>query len=133
MPQEENIKAQVYSNLEKPVRWNGIIDYKTLITVAFYIFLTWNVTSFFVVSVFTRLYIVIILTVPFIVFIKSYINEADIMFILIIILRFCFTVHLYVSDIFFDDLFFFYDYEHNVIEHKVGKRKYKIKCRQHKK
>lgn len=133
MPQEENIKAQVYSNLEKPVRWNGIIDYKTLITVAFYIFLIWNITSLFAVSVFTRLYIVIILTVPFIVFIKSYINEADIIFILIIILRFCFTVHLYVSDIFFDDLFFFYDYEHNVIEHKVGKRKYKIKCRQHKK
>ena len=87
MSQEGNIKAQVYSNLEKPVRWNGIIDYKTLITVAFYIFLTWNVTSFFVVSVFTRLYVVIILTVPFIVFIKSYINEADIIFILIIILR----------------------------------------------
>lgn len=133
MSQEGNIKAQVYSNLEKPVRWNGIIDYKTLITVAFYIFLTWNVTSFFVVSVFTRLYVVIILTVPFIVFIKSYINEADIIFILIIILRFCFTVHLYVYDIFFDDLFFFYDYEYNIIEHKVGKRKYKIKCRQHKK
>ena len=65
MPQEENIKAQVYSNLEKPVRWNGIIDYKTLITVAFYIFLIWNVTSLFAVSVFTRLYIVIILTIPF--------------------------------------------------------------------
>ena len=132
MQQEKNFKAQVYSNLEKPVRWNGIIDYKTLITVAVYIFLIWNVTSIFAVSMFTRLYIVLILTVPFIVFIKSYINEADIIFILIIILRFCFTAHLYVYDI-FDDLFFFYDYEHNVIEHKVGKRKYKIKYRQHKK
>ena len=107
MQQEKILKAQVYSNLEKPVRWNGIIDYKTLITVAVYIFLIWNVTSIFAVSMFTRLYIVLILTVPFIVFIKSYINEADIIFILIIILRFCFTVHLYVSDIFFDDLFFF--------------------------
>ena len=132
MQQEKNFKAQVYSNLEKPVRWNGIIDYKTLITVAVYIFLIWNVTSILAVSMFTRLYIVLILTVPFIVFIKSYINEADIIFILIIILRFCFTAHLYVYDI-FDDLFFFYDYEHNVIEHKVGKRKYKIKYRQHKK
>lgn len=132
MQQEKNFKAQVYSNLEKPVRWNGIIDYKTLITVAVYIFLIWNVTSILAVSMFTRLYIVLILTVPFIVFIKSYINEADIIFILIIILRFCFTAHLYVYDI-FDDIFFFYDYEHNVIEHKVGKRKYKIKYRQHKK
>ena len=132
MQQEKIFKAQVYSNLEKPVRWNGIIDYKTLITVAVYIFLIWNVTSIFAVSMFTRLYIVLILTVPFIVFIKSYINEADIIFILIIILRFCFTAHLYVYDI-FDDIFFFYDYEHNVIEHKVGKRKYKIKYRQHKK
>lgn len=132
---ENNIKIQgkMYSNLDRPVRWNGIIDYKTLITILLYIYIIWNLTKLFTTSIVAQIYIIIMLTIPFAIFIKSYINETDITFMLVLVLRFCFTPHLYVYDITKDEYSFLYDHYNNVIIYKNGGKRHKLKVGKHKK
>lgn len=133
MDERIELKGKIYSNLNRPVRWNGIIDYKTIITVAVYILGIWNLIKLFTTNVVVQIYITLILTIPFVIFIKAYINETDIIYMLVIILRFCLLPRLYIYDIQYDGFDFIYDYSKNIITYKNSVKIYKLRAWKHKK
>ena len=86
---KEKIRGKVFGNFNRCARWLGIIDYKSLVFLLIYIFGLWNITKLFGISIVSQIYILIIFTIPLVIFIFAYIDEESVIEMLFNILKFC--------------------------------------------
>lgn len=54
-----------YPNMNRNNKWLGIIDYKSLIILLAILFLTWNILGVFIQNQIYRVYLLIIIAIPF--------------------------------------------------------------------
>lgn len=93
---KEKIRGKVFENFNRSSRWIGIIDYKSLLFIVSYVFGLWNVTKLFNISLMSQIYILIIFTIPVLVFVLAYIDEESVVDMLFNILKFCLRRKWYV-------------------------------------
>lgn len=85
---KKQIRGKVFQNFNRKNRWRGIIDYKSLVFLVVYVFGLWNLTKLFDISLITQIYILIIFTIPVVVFVFAYIDEESVVDVLFNILKF---------------------------------------------
>ena len=85
-----------YGNLNKSTKWLGIIDYKLLIIFLLIMFLVWNFLGLFNVSDLMRMYIVIIISIPFIGIVYANRAEDNISDVIYCVFKYVISPKLYV-------------------------------------
>ena len=93
------MEKDCYTNLNKELKWLGIIDYKSLIFLLMYLIILWNISNIFVSSIIYRIYIEIIFAIPIIGLFYSNKSAESISDIVLTVLRFVFSPKLYVYKI----------------------------------
>ena len=88
-----------YSNLNRNSKWLGIIDYKSLIILLLFLFLTWNVLGLFLQNDIYRIYILIILSIPLLGLFYANKSEENLSNILYVILRYLLMPKVYMYNI----------------------------------
>ena len=91
-------KQEVFNYYNKKNRWLGIIDYKTLVFSIMYVYLIVKLVFCFNISYTLRLYIIVNLILPLIIFILLNINEESIIDKLYIIIKFMMFRRIYCSE-----------------------------------
>ena len=95
---KEKIRGKVFGDFNRSARWLGIIDYKSLVFLSFYVFGLWNITKLFSISLVSQIYILILFTIPVVVFVFAYIDEESVIDMLFNILKYCLRrkKHIYI-------------------------------------
>jgi len=88
-----------YSNLNRTNKWLGIIDYKSLIILLVILFLTWNIIGIFVENDIYRIYILVIIAIPFLGLFYANKSAENISNVIYIALRYIVSPKLYVYNI----------------------------------
>lgn len=91
-------KQEVFNYYNKKNRWLGIIDYKTLVFSIMYVYLIVKFVFCFNISYTLKLYIIVNLILPLIIFILLNINEESIIDKLYIIIKFMMFRRIYCSE-----------------------------------
>lgn len=90
-------KQEVYRFLNRKNKWLGIIDYRTLFVFTIYSLIILKATFSLGIDILYKLYISIILILPFIIFIIVNINEEDILNKLRIIIMYYLNNKIFVK------------------------------------
>lgn len=90
-------KQKIYRFYSRKSKWHGIIDYKSLIFIIFYVFVIIKILSFLTISIIIKLYIFIFLVLPMLIFTLLNINEESITDKMIIILKFFYNKKIYIK------------------------------------
>jgi len=93
---KEKLRGKVFGNFNRSARWLGIIDYKSLVFLVIYVFGLWNISKLFDISLVSQIYILILFTIPVVVFVFAYIDEESVVDMLFNILKFCLRRKWYV-------------------------------------
>lgn len=114
-------KQKTFNFLNRKNKWLGIIDYKTIVALLSYTFIIFEIVNYFRIELIYKLYIIIILVFPCIIFILLNLSEECIVDKLIIIIKFLLKRKKYVNMIFYakNDTI----YVENVDKHHIVKSK----------
>lgn len=97
---EEKIKERDnYPNLNRSNKWLGIIDYKSLIVLLVILFATWNVLGLFIQNQVYRLYILVIIAIPFLGLFYANKSEENISNVVYIAIRYMISPKIYLYNI----------------------------------
>ena len=96
---EEGQEKDNYSNLNRSNKWLGIIDYKTLIILAIILFLTWNILGIFIQDIAYRVYVLIIIAIPFLGIVYANKSQENISNVIYVALKYLVSPKLYVYNI----------------------------------
>jgi len=88
-----------YPNLNRSNKWLGIIDYKSLIIFLVILFLTWNILGLFVQNQVYRVYLLIIIAIPFLGLFYANKSEENISNVVYIAIRYIVSPKLYIYNI----------------------------------
>ncbi|MDF2865921.1 MAG: hypothetical protein K0R72_739 [Clostridia bacterium] len=91
-------EKEMYMNYKRNNKWLGIIDYKSLSFLIFYLVLIWNVVDFFEITLEYKIYIFVCLSIPVIVLLCININSESAIDVMITIIRFMLKNKIYVSN-----------------------------------
>lgn len=90
-------KQRVYNYYNKKNKWLGIIDYKTLFSFLAYFFTVTKVVFWLNFTIEIKLYIILNLIIPFVIFILLNINEDSVIDKFLIILNFILKSKIYIK------------------------------------
>lgn len=88
-----------YSNLNRSNKWLGIIDYKSLIIFLVMLFLVWNILGLFIQSVLYRVYILVIISIPFVGVLYANKSSENISSVIYVVFKYLVSPKLYVYSI----------------------------------
>lgn len=88
-----------YPNLNRSNKWLGIIDYKSLIILLVILFLVWNILGIFVQNQIYRVYMLVIIAIPFLGLFYANKSEENISNVIYIVLKYMVSPKLYVYNI----------------------------------
>lgn len=88
-----------YSNLNRSNKWLGIIDYKSLIVLLLIMFLVWNILGIFMDNILYKLYLVIIISIPFLGIFYANKSEENILYIVYTVAKYILSPKRYVYNI----------------------------------
>ena len=88
-----------YSNFNRSSKWLGIIDYKSLIVLLVVLFVTWNILGIFIDNQVYRVYLLIIISIPFVGLIYANRSGENISDVIYVALRYMILPKLYVYNI----------------------------------
>ena len=88
-----------YSNLNRENKWLGIIDYKSLIILLVILFIAWNVLGVFVGNQMYRIYLLIIISIPFLGLFYANKSQENISNVIYVVLKYIVSPKLYVYNI----------------------------------
>ena len=77
--QEQEIEKDHYSNLNRSNKWLGIIEYKSLIILLVILFFTWSVLDIFMQNQIYRVYLLVIIAIPFRKITKSILSSLSLL------------------------------------------------------
>lgn len=126
MNHQIDIKGKAYFGLDRPLKWNGIIDYKTLILFISFVVGIWKLCQIITNSLIVQIYATLIVSIPFVIFLKAYINEIDILYMIVLVLRFCFMPHKFDYDIVKDENNIIFDYVKDTLVYSNNSKIYKF-------
>lgn len=96
---EENKGKDNYPNLNRSNKWLGIIDYKSLIILLVLVFVIWNVLGMCITNQMYRIYILIIVLIPFIGLFYANQSQENISNVIYVVLKYIISPKLYVYNI----------------------------------
>lgn len=88
-----------YSNFNRKNKWLGIIDYKSLIILLVILFAIWNMLGIFIKKEIQKLYIIIVVSIPFLGLFYANRNSEDLSHIVYIAIRYIVSYKKYVYKI----------------------------------
>ena len=88
-----------YPNLNRSNKWLGIIDYKSLVILLIILFLTWNILGIFVQNQIYRIYLLIIIAIPFLGLFYANKSSENISNVIYIALKYIVSPKFYVFNI----------------------------------
>lgn len=88
-----------YSNLNRSNKWLGIIDYKSLIILLVILFITWNILGVFVNNQIYRVYMLVIVAIPFLGLFYANKSHENISNVIYVALKYILSPKLYVYNI----------------------------------
>ena len=88
-----------FTNLNRSNKWLGIIDYKSLIILLIILFITWNILGIFVQNAIYRIYILVIISIPFLGLFYANKSQENISNVIYIALKYMLSPKLYVYNI----------------------------------
>ncbi len=91
-------EKEIYMNYKRNNKWLGIIDYKSLAFLVFYLVLIWNVIDLFKIRLEYKIYIFVCLSIPVIVLLCININSESAIDVMITIIKFMLKNKIYVSN-----------------------------------
>lgn len=90
---------KIYPDFNRENKWLGIIDYKSLIILFIYTISLWYIIGLFLEDTFTKMYILVIMTLPVFCIFYTNISETNTTYVVYIILKYIFSKKLYVYKI----------------------------------
>lgn len=96
-------KQQIFSFYNKVHKWHGLIDYKSLSAIVAYIFITSYLVLNLNITNTLKLYVIIILVLPVIIFTLLNINEDSVIEKLVTIIKYIFTKRVYTKTLEFKE------------------------------
>ena len=96
---EKNIDKDNYPNLNRSNKWLGIIDYKSLIILLVLLFIIWNVLGLLITNQVYKIYILIIILIPFIGLFYANKSQENISNVIYVVLKYIISPKLYVYNI----------------------------------
>lgn len=96
---EKEYNKDAYPNFNRTNKWLGIIDYKTLIILILILFAVWNLLGIFIQSQLYRVYIVVIIAIPFLGIVYANKSEENISNVIYIVIKHILSPKLYVYNI----------------------------------
>lgn len=88
-----------YPNLNRSNKWLGIIDYKSIIILIAILFLTWNILGVFIQNQIYRIYLLVIIAIPFLGLFYANKSSENISNVIYIALKYTVSPKLYVYNI----------------------------------
>ena len=85
-----------YPNLNRNNKWLGIIDYKSLIILLLILLVLWNIISAFVENQIYKVYILVIISIPFLGIFYANKSNENISFVIFVALKYMLSPKLYV-------------------------------------
>ncbi|MBQ8042578.1 MAG: hypothetical protein IJ272_00300 [Clostridia bacterium] len=95
---KEQVKDN-YPNLNRSNKWLGIIDYKSLIILFVILFLTWSILGLLIQNQIYRVYLLVIIAIPFLGLFYANKSSENISNVIYIVLKYMFSPKLYVYNI----------------------------------
>lgn len=102
--EQDREKIQIYSNYKRKNKWLGIIDYKSLVVIAVYIFFIVSILRIIPIKLEYLIYIFIFLVVPVIAILLINVGDDSAIDMLAIILKFSFNNKIFVKKEYIVDL-----------------------------
>lgn len=94
--EKEELKSKVFGNFNRKTKWLGLVDYKTLIFLAIYVYSIYCVTGIFNVKTLARIYILVIFSIPVIILTTMYMNEESVVDMFTVVLKYLVRPKKYV-------------------------------------
>lgn len=89
------MQKDTYNNLDRPNKFLGIIDYKSLIVLVIYLIIIWNVIGIFNISIIYKVYTIVLLSIPIIGLFYSNRYSDSIVDVIVIVLKYVFSPKIY--------------------------------------
>ncbi len=96
---QNSVDKDNYPNLNRVGKWLGVIDYKALIILLVILFITWNILGLFINSQLYRIYVLVIISIPFLGLLYANKSQENISNIVYIVLRYMLSPKLYIYNI----------------------------------
>ena len=96
-------KQQIFNFYNKTHKWHGLIDYKSLTIIVVYIFLCGYLVINMNITNTLKLYVIIILVLPVIIFTLLNINEDSVLEKLVTIIKYIYTKRVYTKTLEFKE------------------------------
>ena len=96
---EHNTDKDNYPNLNRSNKWLGIIDYKALIILLVLMYIIWNGLGLFLTNQIYRLYILIILLIPFVGLLYANKSQENLSNVIYAVAKYLLSPKLYVYNI----------------------------------
>lgn len=94
--EKEELKSKVFGNFNRKTKWLGLVDYKTLIFLAIYVYSIYCVTGIFKIQVLARIYILVIFSIPVLILTTMYMSEESVVDMFITVLKYVVKPKRYV-------------------------------------
>lgn len=94
--EKEELKSKVFGNFNRKTKWLGLVDYKTLIFLAIYVYSIYCVTGIFNVKMLARIYILVIFSIPVVILTTMYMNEESVVDMFTVVLKYLVRPKKYV-------------------------------------
>lgn len=89
-------QKRVYPNFNKEVKWQGIIEYKTILILGIYSAFIWFCLRIFLNNLLICFYITFILTIPVFIIFYANIGQENMYDMLKVILKYVFSTKIYL-------------------------------------
>ncbi len=96
---EETKERDNYPNLNRSNKWLGIIDYKSLIIFLIILFAIWNILGLFVSNQVYKVYLLVIIAIPFFGIFYANKSEENISNVVYIVIRYMLSPKKYMYNI----------------------------------